>query len=84
MHHNLKIWPDYFMAVANGLKKFEIRKNDRAYQIGDTFTLQEFDPATGEYGSELGPMTITYIIYGTPFLPPQMCAFGWEDTEHYP
>jgi len=44
MHHDLKIWPQYFAAVQDGSKTFEIRKNDRGFQKGDTVTLHEYDP----------------------------------------
>jgi hypothetical protein len=44
MQHELKIWPQYFEPVAQGLKTFEVRKNDRAYQAGDTVVLREWNP----------------------------------------
>lgn len=33
--HHLKILPEYFNAVRLGEKTFEIRKNDRNYQVED-------------------------------------------------
>ena len=44
MRHNLKIWPQYYKPVAEGLKTFEIRKNDRGFQAGDEVELREWDP----------------------------------------
>ncbi len=44
MKHTLKIWPQYFEAVAAGLKTFEVRDNDRGFQCGDTVELHEYDP----------------------------------------
>ena len=43
MLHELKIKPEYYDAVVNGIKTFEIRKNDRNYAVGDTLLLKEFD-----------------------------------------
>lgn len=45
MLHELKTWPDYFERVENGSKTFEIRRNDRGFQAGDTLRLREYDPA---------------------------------------
>ena len=42
--HTLKIWPEYYDAVENGIKTFEIRKNDRDFKVGDTIRLREYDP----------------------------------------
>jgi len=42
--HELKIWPQYYEAVANGSKTFELRKNDREFQKGDEVVLKEYDP----------------------------------------
>lgn len=53
MHHELKILPPYFEAVIDGRKTFEIRKDDRGFQSGDTVTLREYDPGNkGYYRSE--------------------------------
>ncbi|MDF4197332.1 ASCH/PUA domain-containing protein [Bacillus subtilis] len=42
--HILKILPEYFDAVCSGKKSFEIRKNDRNYQVGDELILCEYVP----------------------------------------
>ena len=34
MKHEIKNLPEYFEAVACGAKKFELRKNDRCYEVG--------------------------------------------------
>lgn len=41
--HDLKTYPFYFNAVLVGMKKFEVRKNDRDFKIGDFLYLKEFD-----------------------------------------
>lgn len=46
--HELKIWPQYFQAVVDGRKTFEVRTNDRPFQFGHTVVLKEWDP-TREY-----------------------------------
>ncbi|MGN4128047.1 DUF3850 domain-containing protein [Lysinibacillus sphaericus] len=43
--HELKILNEYFEGVNEGVKTFEIRKNDRNFQVGDFLQLKEF---TGE------------------------------------
>lgn len=47
--HELKIWPAWFDAVRSGLKKWEIRKNDRGFKEGDILVLKEWNPDTDEY-----------------------------------
>ena len=48
--HKLKTWPQFFDAVACGVKGFELRKDDRGFEVGDVLLLQEFDPYKGEGG----------------------------------
>lgn len=46
VRHQLKCWPEFFQATLNGLKKFELRRDDRpeGYQVGDELLLKEWDP----------------------------------------
>jgi|GEM_PF-3364758 len=41
--HELKTLPQYFGPVADGIKTFEIRKDDRGYQVGDLLLLKEYE-----------------------------------------
>lgn len=67
MTHELKIRPEYFDAVRNRIKTFEVRKNDRNYQVGDWLKLREYDPTKEEYtGSEL-MVFVSYILKGGSF-----------------
>lgn len=57
--HELKTLPQYFNEVFNGNKTFELRKDDRNYNVGDTLKLREFDGAyTGRQCSRI----ISYIL----------------------
>jgi len=51
--HELKLEQTYFSRVASGQKTFEIRKNDRDFQVGDILILREFNSAEGwpDHGS---------------------------------
>ncbi len=42
--HRLKTLPPFFDAVVRGDKTFEVRKDDRSFQAGDTLVLEHFDP----------------------------------------
>ena len=62
--HEIKCHPKYFKRICNGSKPFEIRKNDRYYQVGDRLIINEYDPEIGysdniDYGNIIAD--ITYI-----------------------
>ncbi len=59
--HKLKIHPQYFKEVCTGKKSFEIRKNDRGFQVGDKLILCEFDPDNQEHTGRVVERKITYI-----------------------
>lgn len=42
--HRLKCWPEFFEAILTGKKRFEARKNDRDFRVGDRLLLMEWDP----------------------------------------
>jgi len=60
--HELKILPKYFKDVVDGYKNFELRKNDRNFQVGDSLLLKEFD--NGEYTGDSIQVVVTYILVG--------------------
>lgn len=41
--HTLKTWTDFFQAIVDGRKNFEVRYNDRGFQAGDYVRLVEVD-----------------------------------------
>lgn len=47
--HILKAWPEHFEPILQGRKCAEYRKNDRAYQAGDTIRFREWEPVEGKY-----------------------------------
>lgn len=62
--HQLKILPEYFEPVKNGLKLFEIRKNDRDYVVGDQLLLEEWtndEHQAVQYTGRSVRALITYI-----------------------
>ncbi|MFS7388562.1 ASCH/PUA domain-containing protein [Carnobacterium maltaromaticum] len=59
--HELKIGSEFYEAVKDGRKKFEIRKNDRNYQEGDILILKEYDPLTQLFSGEIIKVEITYM-----------------------
>ena len=63
MIHELKIQSEYFLAVINKTKTFEIRKNDRYFKVDDKIILREID-SCGRY---TGRSTYRRITYMTDF-----------------
>lgn len=61
MTHHLKTMPEYFQAVIEGRKPFEVRKNDRGFKVGDRVILEEFEgykdiPACPDFGENCPPI----------------------------
>lgn len=60
--HELKILPEYFVEVVRGTKKFEIRRKDRDFRVGDRLILKEYN--RGKYTGREVQRYITYIFKG--------------------
>ena len=60
--HKLKILPEYFEAVIDGRKKFEIRNADRNYNVGDILDMCEYDSKTCTYTGRRVLCFVTYIL----------------------
>lgn len=61
MRHELKSWPQFFKATLAGAKTFEIRNNDRKFEVHDEVVLLEWDPETKEYTGRTIEGFILYI-----------------------
>jgi len=64
--HSLKTLTGYFEKVLSGEKTFEVRRDDRAFHVGDTLKLMEWEYRNGKYAfSERAVhVTVTYILPG--------------------
>lgn len=60
--HSVKVLPVYFDAIENGIKRFEVRRNDRQYKVGDTLCLREYDSMKDEYTGREIDAAITYMV----------------------
>lgn len=82
--HVLKTLPQYFEAVADGRKTFEVRLNDRAFQTGDTLKLVKMDE-TGRFYDTFGQLLfkrITFILQGGQFgIEPRYCVLGLGELQ---
>lgn len=67
MTHTLKTWPEPFKAVCEGYKTFEIRKDDRNFELGDSLILQEWNPDFETYTGKEIHVRITFIGRGEPY-----------------
>lgn len=79
IEHDLKTWCEPFARVRSRQKKYEIRKNDRQYMVGDTLKLREWDHTTETYTGEVERVVVTWISYGGVWgLPEELCVMSIE------
>ena len=61
----VKILPRFFEDVRRGIKNFEVRYNDRNYQVGQRLLLREYDD--GAYTGRTLEREICYVLDDTTF-----------------
>ena len=60
--HELKCWPEFFVAIAAGEKRHDLRRcYDRDFSVGDRLQLREFDPVSHCYTGREQYVAVTYI-----------------------
>jgi hypothetical protein len=66
--HSLKTWPTMFEAILDGSKRFELRRNDRGFRVGDRLHLREWRPRNyghdGDYTGRSIDCLVTFILNG--------------------
>ena len=77
VRHELKTHPEPFEAVMAAEKMYEVRVNDRNFQVGDQLLLREWDPYRGDYTGQRLQVTVSYMTQGGTFgLPETLCVMG--------
>ncbi len=79
MIHSLKCAPQYFAALLDGSKTFEIRRNDRDYKQCDTLLLHEVDSLNGAtilYTGRTLIFDVTYVTTDPEFVLPGFAVLG--------
>lgn len=86
--HALKLNKKYYEDSAKNLKTFEIRKNDRDFQVGDILKLVEYDPDMADKRMGLIGVTgrehfkeITYILDDAEYLREGYVCLGLHPVE---
>lgn len=60
--HQLKCWPEFFDAIAEGRKRHDLRRAyDRDFRVGDRLLLGEFDPRAATYTGRTQLVEVTYV-----------------------
>ncbi|EJE1164478.1 DUF3850 domain-containing protein [Cronobacter sakazakii] len=67
--HNLKILPENYSAVCAGVKRAELRKNDRDYRAGDTLDLCEWDKDDESFTGNYISVTVTHVADVSEWMP---------------
>lgn len=65
--HDLKTWPPFFQAVLEGSKTFELRQDDRGFQVGDVLLLREFDNFRSQYSGRWVRRLVSYKMESASF-----------------
>ena len=79
VHHELKIYPKFFIAAAEGKKKAEVRKRDRDFRVGDILWMREFEPIESKYSGRAIECRVTHIIDGGAFgIDADYCVLSFE------
>lgn len=76
MVHSLKIAPKYFEKVVSKEKSFEVRYNDRNFQVGDILKLMKY--TEGSYTGRSVYVKVTYILRDFEGLQPNFVVLSIE------
>lgn len=79
--HYLKTWTPFFMDIKSGIKQFEVRRNDRDFQVGDTLILEEFNPNKSAYTGAWTPKLVIYKLDDERFVKEGYVILGLQDIK---
>lgn len=81
--HELKILHEYLIDVSKGKKTFELRKNDRDYQVGDLIRFIDVDCVGRDYHlfhekSDIEPYIDKNTLYRITYVLKNVSAYGLD------
>lgn len=76
--HTLKTVQPYFDAVWSGTKRFELRVNDRDFQVDDMVFLKDYNQFTDEYSGREISCRISFLLKDYPGIKDGYCIFGFK------
>lgn len=76
--HRLKVYPQEFNELLNGMKHFEFRINDRDFQLFDFLVLEEWNPETICYTGRCLTRSITSMLCNKFSLPENLVILSIE------
>ncbi len=80
--HELKTWPEPFNATWDGVKNFEVRENDRGFEVGDLLHLRKWEPIAGIFTGKSLLVSVEYLVPGGAWgLPMGICVLGTRVLE---
>jgi len=59
--HELKTWTEFFWDIKAGRKTFEVRVNDRDFEVGDYLVLREWEAIPQRYTGAVVGVRVTYM-----------------------
>lgn len=74
--HELKLAQMFFTDVASGKKRFELRKNDRGFKVGDGLRLKEY--TNGQETGKYIDADVVYMLENWTGLKEDYCILGIE------
>ena len=83
--HKLKCIDPFYSQVVDGVKRFELRKDDRGFEVGDNLELRLYDPTTSKENKKGYIVAeISYILRDAPEygLTPGYCILSLDSICH--
>jgi hypothetical protein len=70
---------------ASRQQAFDVRENDRNFQVGDMLILREFDPESEQYTGQSITRWVSYVLQGGAFgVQPDWCVLGFSESAPIP
>jgi hypothetical protein len=60
--HELKTWPEFFWEVISYKKRFELRRNDIGFKVGDVLHLKEWNSQKNKYSGNSCKVIVLYYL----------------------